>query len=281
MSSGMSSISQDAPSAWQNVELMGLPLASITEAQLVGHIATSLSQGQGGWLVTPNIDILRRWTRDRSFVELIEPATIMVADGMPLIWASRLMGDPLPERVAGSSVVTTLAKALESNGKKLVLMGGSPGAAEAARDALIAKFPNLQIPAVHCPPLGFEDDSEQMKLIEQTIDDHEADVVYVALGCPKQERLIATLAQTRPHIWWLGIGNSLSFLGGQVQRAPTWMQKTGLEWIHRLLQEPRRLMKRYLVEGLPFAAKLGFWALGQRFSGSRAKTTGKIDRSET
>jgi N-acetylglucosaminyldiphosphoundecaprenol N-acetyl-beta-D-mannosaminyltransferase len=96
------------------------------------------------------------------------------------------------------------------------------------------------------------------------------DVVFVALGSPKQERVIGELRSLLPAAWWLGIGISFSFVSGAVQRAPLWVQRLGLEWLHRLVQEPRRLARRYLVDGLPFAARLFANALVQRLRGTRS-----------
>jgi N-acetylglucosaminyldiphosphoundecaprenol N-acetyl-beta-D-mannosaminyltransferase len=106
------------------------------------------------------------------------------------------------------------------------------------------------------PPHGFEKDPRAMDQIVETLAMLRPDIVYVGLGFPKQERVIAHLRERFPQTWFLGIGMSIGFVGGQVPRAPVWMQRMGLEWLHRLAQEPRRLGRRYLLRGLPFAARL-------------------------
>ena len=109
--------------------------------------------------------------------------------------------------------------------------------------------------------LNFVLSSEIIQVLSET----RPDIVYVALGSPKQEKLIARLRPVLPGAWWLGVGNSFSFLSGEVRRAPVWMQRTGVEWVHRLIQEPRRLFRRYVVDGLPFAARMFAAALRARF----------------
>jgi N-acetylglucosaminyldiphosphoundecaprenol N-acetyl-beta-D-mannosaminyltransferase len=127
----------------------------------------------------------------------------------------------------------------------------------------------LKIAGTHCPPPGFEDDEREMGALTDKLRAAQPDIVYVGLGSPKQERLIARLRPLLPQSWWLGVGISFSFLCGQVRRAPPWMQKLGLEWLHRWIQEPGRLGRRYFLEGLPFAARLFTRALVNRLRGSR------------
>jgi N-acetylglucosaminyldiphosphoundecaprenol N-acetyl-beta-D-mannosaminyltransferase len=239
-----------------SVTLAGVRLDAITEAQCIAHILDELDARRGGMLVTPNLDHLHRSTKDLAFAALVAEADLVVADGMPLVWASRLQATPLPERVAGSNLITTLSGAAAARGRSIYLLGGSEGTAEGAAKVLREKFPNLNITGTFYPPQGFEHDAKQMANIVTGLGAARPDIVYVALGSPKQEKLIARLRPILPDAWWVGVGNSFSFLCGDVQRAPRWMQVSGLEWVHRLCQEPRRLFKRYIMNGLPFAGKL-------------------------
>ena len=255
---GLSSLSRvpEPARAFPIVELNGVKLHAVTETQVISHILSELDAGRGGVVVTPNLDHLRRYLHDLSFGALIAEADLVVADGMPLVWASRLQGTPLPERVPGSTLISTLSSAAGLKGKSVFLLGGDPGTADGAAAALKLKFPHCIIAGAYFPPFGFEKDYEQLSRMIQTLSDSKPDIVYVALGSPKQEKLIAKLRPVLPDAWWLGVGNSFSFLAGHVKRAPMWMQKTGLEWTHRLFQEPRRLFRRYLIVGVPFAASL-------------------------
>lgn len=236
------------------VTLSGVAIDPLTEAQAVQQVMAALDAGRGGWVITPNVDHLRRARRDDTFLQMLAESDLVVADGMPLIWASRLQGTPLPERVAGSSMVWSIAAAAAQAKRSIYLFGGDPGAAEGAAAVLTSRYPELRIAGTACPPVGFENDPIQMARLREQLRAARPDIVYVALGSPKQERVIRQMRDDLPQTWWLGVGISLSFICGQVRRAPSWMQKAGLEWLHRLMQEPRRLARRYLVEGIPFVA---------------------------
>ena len=257
---------QTANKLLNTVTLRGVHLHALTEAQCVSHVIDQLSDGQGGWVITPNLDHMRRADTDGEFRGMLLDADVVVPDGMPLIWASRLQGTPLPERVAGSSLVWSVAEAASQNNRSLYLLGGDPGAADGAAEVLIKRYPSLRIVGTDCPPIGFDKDPAQVDQIVEKLLEAKPDIVYVGLGSPKQERLIRQIRSALPHVWWMGIGISLSFIAGDVKRAPRWVQKLGMEWFHRLCQEPGRLAKRYLVHGLPFAARLLLGAMIQRFS---------------
>jgi len=239
-----------------SIQLNGVRLHALTEADCVGYILSQLEAGRGGMVVTPNLDHLRRYCHDLSFGALIAEADVVVADGMPLVWASRLQGTPLPQRVPGSNLISSLSAAAGAKGRSVFLLGGDPGTAEGAARCLKQEYPTTVVAGTHYPPFGFEHDPKEMSLIIQALSDAKPDIIYVALGSPKQEKLIARLRPILPAAWWMGVGNSFSFLSGNVKRAPIWMQRIGMEWLHRLFQEPRRLFRRYLIVGVPFAMSL-------------------------
>lgn len=259
------------PSAHPSIELDGVRIDVVTEQQVCEWITTELRSGSGGCVVTVNLDHMRRCHYDRSYFELVAGADLVVADGMPLVWAARMQGTPLPERVAGSSLSISLAHSLAEQQMSLFLLGGNEGVAEAAGKDLIERFPGLKIAGTYCPPFGFENDPTEMERIVAALRAAQPSVVYVALGSPKQELLIQKLQGELPKAWWLGVGISLSFITGEVPRAPQWIQRSGLEWVHRLVQEPTRLGRRYLIEGLPFAARLTAHSMSRRCSGRNRK----------
>lgn len=242
--------------AAQQVELMGLPVHGVTLDEAVTHLLRESAAGRGGYVMTPNLDNLYALTRDDELMARAHDADLRVADGMPLLWASRLKGEPLPARVAGSDLIFALADAAAERGARLFLLGGEPGTAERAGRALRDRAPRLRVAGTHCPPFGFESDPGEMARMRARLIAAAPDFVYVGLPFPKASRLIADLRADLPHTWFLGLGISFSFVCGDIQRAPRWMQRLGLEWLHRLLQEPRRLARRYLVHGGPFALRL-------------------------
>lgn len=238
------------------IELCNVKLHSVTEKQCVEFILDELNAGRGGVVVTPNLDHVRRCVRDRLFGSLVAEADVVVADGMPLVWASRLQKTPLPERVAGSNLISSLSKGAAEHDRTVFLLGGAEGTAKGAADILLKRYPQLKVVGTFCPQIGFESKPRQMAEIVAMLTSANPDIVFVGLGSPKQEHLIAKLRPHLPTAWWLGVGVSFSFLTGHVKRAPVWMQRRGIEWVHRLCQEPRRLFKRYIVFGIPFAAAM-------------------------
>lgn len=242
--------------ALPQVCLHGAHLHAITEDQCIDLILHKLQEGCGGSVITMNLDHLRRVADDPSYLGIHRRASVVTADGMPLIWASRLQGTPLPERVTGSNLIWSLSSAAARYRRSVYLLGGAPGTAEKTAAALTKRFPDLQIAGISSAPFGFESDIQKVDGIIRALDLAKPDIVYVALGSPKQEELIDRWRAMFPATWWLGVGIAFSFAAGQIRRAPLWMQRAGLEWSHRLMQEPRRLAKRYLVRGLPFAVRL-------------------------
>jgi N-acetylglucosaminyldiphosphoundecaprenol N-acetyl-beta-D-mannosaminyltransferase len=240
----------------KRISLMGMQIDHVTEGQVVATIGQSLSEGRGGWVITPNLEHLRQFRRQSSLQEYFEKADLVLADGMPLVWASRIKGTPLPARVAGSDLIWSLSMEAAKRGRSVFVLGGTRKAGWEAAKKLQDRCPGLRIVGMIYPPHGFENEPSAMDQIVETLETAQPDIVYVGLGFPKQEKVIATLRERFPQTWFLGIGISIGFVGGQVARAPVWMQRMGLEWLHRLAQEPRRLGRRYLLQGLPFAARL-------------------------
>lgn len=249
------------------IELEGLSLAAVTEAALVAHVIEEAAAGRGGWIVTVNLEILRRLRREAETRALVQEADLFTADGAPLVWATRIAGAPVPERVAGSSLVTSLSAGAAAAGLRPFLLGGDPGMAEAAAARLERTIPALTVAGTACPAPGFEREEGAMAALRAELRGAAPDLIYVGLGFPKQERLIAALRAELPSAWWIGVGISFSYLAGAVPRAPAWAQRAGIEWALRLAAEPRRLWRRYLVRGLPFGAGLLARAAWRRWKG--------------
>jgi N-acetylglucosaminyldiphosphoundecaprenol N-acetyl-beta-D-mannosaminyltransferase len=249
------------PRLLASVSLLGLEFAAVSERETVDYVLDGVAAGRGGWICPVNLDVLRQWRQSAEVRELVSRADLVVADGMPLIWAGALQGSRLPERVAGSTLVHSLTAAAADAGASVFLLGGNPGTADAARRRLAERSPALRVAGTLCPPFGFERQGEWLSQIEQTLYESAPDIVYVGLGFPKQERLIVELRKRLPTTWFVSCGISFSFVAGEIKRAPSALQRFGLEWLHRLVQEPQRLYRRYLVQGIPFMFALLWSAL--------------------
>jgi len=239
-----------------SVDLLGMRLARVDEDGVLDHMFGELRQGRGGWLITANLDFLRRYAKEPEMRALYASADLTVADGMPLVWASGLLGHPLPERVAGSALIYRFAERAAREKRSLYLLGGDPGAGEGAARTLCGNYPGLQIAGHSAPRFSALPTAAELAPVIDALRAAQPDLLLVGLGSPKQERVIDALRSQFPRTWMVGVGISFSFVAGQVTRAPSWMRKSGLEWIHRLSQEPKRLARRYIVEDLPFAAEL-------------------------
>jgi N-acetylglucosaminyldiphosphoundecaprenol N-acetyl-beta-D-mannosaminyltransferase len=257
-------------------ELMGLQFDGVCEDDLIEHLVTAMADGRGGWMVNPNLDCLRLCMHDRELQQLVADADLVVPDGVPLVWAARLHGAHVPDRVAGSSLIWSLSRRAAEAGVGVFLLGGldETMAAEAAR-RIATQAPGIRI-GYHVPPFGFERDPGERNRIDAALAEFGPALVFCGLGFPKQERLMQRLAADFPSSWFLGAGASISFAAGTVERAPRWMQDRGLEWVYRLVVEPRRLAGRYLVHDLPFAARLFAWAARRRSRPVRSNRTARV-----
>ncbi|MEU4804779.1 WecB/TagA/CpsF family glycosyltransferase [Actinosynnema sp. NPDC023587] len=237
---------------------------SVSEAGVADHVAESWERGEGGAIVTANVDIVRAATRSPELAALIAESELVVADGMPVVWAGRLAGVGVPERVTGSSLVFTLSGAAARAGRSVYLLGGNPGIPEKAAGVLVDRFPGLRVAGTDSPAFGFDTDPAATAEVVARVVAATPDLVLVGLGFPKQERLIRLLRAELPGTWFLGCGAGIPMAAGEFRRASGVVQKVGAEWLHRLALEPRRLAKRYLRDDLPFAFRLLSSALRAR-----------------
>ncbi len=199
-------------------------------------------------VVTPNTDHVVRMRREPSMRRVYEAADVIVADGMPVVWASAMLGDPLPERVAGIDLMRAVADGLARRGGGVYVLGGTPGVADAAASAMARSHPGLRIGGTGDGYFDVDRDDA----VVQAINGSDADALFVGMGSPRQEEwALRRAGMLGPRII-LCIGGALEVLAGNRRRAPRWMQASGLEWSYRLLQEPGRLWKRYLVEDAAF-----------------------------
>jgi N-acetylglucosaminyldiphosphoundecaprenol N-acetyl-beta-D-mannosaminyltransferase len=243
------------------VSLMGLDVDAVTEDQTVARVVEGALQDEGGWVITPNLEHLREYQLDEDVRAALDEAELVVPDGAPLLWASRLQREPLPGRVAGSDLIWSLSRAAGRRGASLFLLGGSPGTAERAAERLERECAGLRVQGTVCPPHGFEKNPHLIREMAVEVAAGRPDVILIGLPLRKHLVMARALREALPQAWLVGVGVSFSFVSGETLRAPLWLQRVGLEWVHRLLQEPRRLFRRYVLEGIPFALRLFAYAV--------------------
>ncbi len=252
------------------IAILGVPFDNVTKAEAVSLVEKMIASGQPHYLVTPNVDFLTQARRDVELRRILFEAHLVLCDGTPLVWASRLLGNPLPERVAGADVVPLLIKVAAQKGYRLFLLGASPDAAKRAVTRLNAQYPDLIIAGHYSPPFNhlLEMDHEEIK---RRVREAKPDLLFVSLGCPKQEKWVAMHYRNLGVPVTAGVGATIDFLAGQVKRAPAWMQRSGTEWIFRLAQEPRRLFRRYLTDFWVFGTSIlpQWWQLRARGRGKK------------
>ena len=237
---------------YKAMPMFGIHINSLSLQETFDAIDKQIKSGQSGFIVTPNIDHICILSEDKDFQKAYQTAFLVLPDGTPLMWAAKLLGKPLKEKISGSDLVYALAEHAAEQGHSLYLLGAAPGIAEKAAKILQKTYPGLIIAGHYSPPLGFEKNPRQREEVIQRLKAAAPDICYVALGCPKQDHWNAQYHHETGIPVSIGIGASLDFIAGTVQRAPVWMQKSGLEWFFRLCQEPRRLWRRYLIQDSKF-----------------------------
>lgn len=252
--------------AWPRIQVGNLDIDALTENEVIDVVRKAWVAGHGGSIIPVNIDVARAAARQPTLGQLIAAGSLVLADGMPLVWAARVRGDRLPERVAGSSLLFSLTEAAATDGRSVFLLGGAEGVPAKAADALRARFTNLRIVGTDSPPFGFDQTDEGIHKAVSSVSAAAPDLVLVGLGFPRQEQLIERLRLAHPEAWYLACGGGIPMAAGMVSRASPLMQRLGLEWVHRLALEPRRLAGRYLRDDLPFAIRLLAQSAVRRFT---------------
>lgn len=222
----------------------GLPMAPLTRAEAAEAVAALIDAGRPSYFITANTHYVMVSHGDPSLRRINEEAAFLLADGAPLVWASRWRRAPLPERVAGSDLIYDLCEQAAARGDRVFFLGGPLGVAQAAADRLEQRYPGLIVAGVACPPFRSLNDAEQADLIAQ-IRDARPDLLFVAFGQPKGERWIRQHLDEIEVSVCVQVGASFEFVAGSVRRAPRWVQRIGMEWAWRLGTDPVRLGPRY------------------------------------
>lgn len=237
------------------IAILGVPFDNVTTTETIQAIERMVASREPHYLVTANVDFLVQAQEDVELRRILFDAHLVLCDGTPLLWASRLLGNPLAERVAGADLVPLLLRVAAEKGYRVFLLGATPESAARAVENLKKRHPDLMIADFYSPPFNklLEMDHEEIK---RRILAAKPDLLFVSMGCPKQEKWIAMHYRSLGVPVSAGVGATIDFLAGTVKRAPVWMQRVGAEWIYRLAQEPRRLFKRYFKDLWFFGWKL-------------------------
>jgi len=196
-------------------------------------------------VVTPNLDHMLRLRSNHAFRSVYAAASLVLADGMPLVWVSRLGNSPLPGRVTGADLIEPVLAEAEREGRSVFFLGPMPETLRLALARCAVEFPYLRIAGSHAPPLNFEHDMTQDATCVSAIRDARPDIIFVALGAPKQELWIARHRNELDFGVALCIGAGIDYFAGVQRRCPQFLARIGVEWIWRLLSEPKRLGRRY------------------------------------
>ncbi|MFK8183452.1 MAG: WecB/TagA/CpsF family glycosyltransferase [Phormidesmis sp.] len=229
------------------IDLLGMDFDNFSKQELLSNL-------RKGVVFTPNVDHLMKLRRDPDFVSVYQKADFKVCDSQVLMYASKFLGKPLKAKLSGSDLFPWFCEYHKHNKNiEIFLLGGREGVAREAQKRINARTGREIVVGEYSPPYGFESDPEECRRIVELIEASSANVLVVCLGAPKQERWIATYRDQLPDIdIFMAVGAAVDFEAGCKPRAPKYVSELGLEWLYRLVCEPKRLWRRYLIEGMPF-----------------------------
>lgn len=234
-------------SPMKSVRMFGISVASLTLAEASEVFSEMARKKETRVIFTANAEHIVLMSFNREFQKSYHDADFILADGMPLVWFSRFIGERLPERVTGSDLLPDLCRIAENKSLKVFFLGGTDDVTPKAIANLLKRFPTLQVAGFATPSIDLSEQQEIHPDLVETINQSGADILFVGFGAPKQEVWISRNQKQLKTGIVLAVGGTFDFLAGKTVRAPLWMQKSGLEWLWRLFHEPKRLWRRYLI----------------------------------
>lgn len=223
---------------------------NLTMDEAVQEIDRLIQEKKHSYVVTPNVDHIVQLDKDNNFKEIYDNASLVLTDGKPLIWIAKLKGTPIKEKVSGSDLFPRICELASKKGYRIFILGAAEGVADKAAHNLVKKNRGLIIAGTYSPFIGFEKDEGEINKIINKINDSSTDILAVALGSPKGEKFIYSIKEKINASLSISIGATIDFEAGIVKRAPKWMSEVGLEWLFRITQDPKRLLKRYWNDAL-------------------------------
>lgn len=236
----------------ETYEILGVPISVVNPTIAFDRIVEWSNDQRGRYVGVREVASLMAMHQDPYLQEISRNAAMNIPDGMPLVWIGKRRGYPV-ERTCGPDLLEKTVIDGQSIGLKHFFYGGKEGVADKLVKELLKKAPNMRVVGTHCPPFRPLTDEENAAIIK-TIKTSEADIVWVGISSPKQDVWMFENYQ-KTEATLIGVGAAFDFHSGEVKRAPKWMQNSGLEFLHRLLSEPRRLWKRYLILAPKFIIK--------------------------
>ena len=230
------------------IKFLNTQVDNLTMTEAINEIDKLVQKRVPSYVVTPNVDHIVKLEKDEEFKNVYKNADLILTDGMPLIWISKLKGNPIKEKVSGSDLFPKVCKLASNKGYSIFLLGAAEGVADKAAEKLKNKYKGLNIAGTYSPSYGFEKKNDEIEKIVKIINECKPDILAVGLGAPKQEKFLYKYKDKLNVPISLAIGASIDFEAGNIERAPRWMQKSGLEWFYRLCKEPKRMFRRYIVE---------------------------------
>ena len=245
-------------------EILGLPIAMTDYAEAMDVMDGMIARRERGYVCATAVHAVMVAQGDDEMRAALQGSTLTVPDGMPLVWAANLLGESLEDRVYGPELMLRYCERSRDNGHRIFLYGGrDQGSLAQLALNLRLRFPGIQIVGGYSPPFRPLTDAEETAVSRQ-IDDAGADVVWVGIGVPKQEKWMARMRDSIEAPVMVAVGAAFDFHAGRVSMAPSWMQDRGLEWTYRIAQEPRRLLPRYLVHNPRFVARIAAQLVRER-----------------
>lgn len=240
------------------IKFLNTHIDNLTMNEAISEIDRLIQLNDCKYVVTPNLDHIVLIESDKEFAEIYQKADLVVADGKPLLWISKYLKNPIKEKISGSDLFPRMCDLAAKRGYSIFILGAAEGVADKAARNLVEKNPGLQITGTYSPPIGFEKNKEELEYIQQIITKANPDILAVSLGSPKGEKFIYRHLKCYGVPLGISIGATIDFEAGNVKRAPKWMSNHGLEWLFRIIQDPKRLIKRYwndLIKIFPIIKK--------------------------
>ncbi len=234
------------------IKFMNTEIDNLTMAETLLAIDELIQKNKNAYVVTPNVDHIVKLETNERLKNAYSEADLILTDGKPLVWASRLYRNPIKEKVSGSDLFPELCNLAADRHYTMFFLGAKEGVAAKAAENLKKEYPELRIAGCYAPPLGFENDAKELEKIESLIKNVKPHILVLALGCPKQEIIAHQYRNLFEVPLTLCLGATLDFAAGKVKRAPRWMANAGLEWLYRIYQEPSRMFRRYVLEDWKF-----------------------------